>query len=248
MSEGRIGLLSTDYDGTLSPLDSTREDSKLPAPLDAVLRSIAGRTKLAVITSKSFDFIHVRIPYAHAWGCVGGLDIRFMDGSELTTAPGVDVDAGLKKAKAMLGAGVDYEEKRGSGTLLGFSVDWRGRPPPSKLEEAIDELKQDGFYIDRDISNPFVDFLCSRPDKGTALARIKAGLSTSGLTMFIGDSPTDNPAFREADVAVGVDHGQPLSALEYDFVVHADGVRPLLEGLLARDMEFGAILPKILRK
>jgi trehalose-6-phosphatase len=248
VSESRIALLATDYDGTLSPLDSSREESRLPTPLDAVLRGIAGKAKLAVITSKSFEFIFDRIPYAHAWGCVSGLDLRFKDGTEIAASPRVDVEAELKKAKTILGDSVAYEEKRGSRSLLGFSVDWRGRSPPGSLEEAIESMTKGGLHVSREASNPFVDFFCTRPDKGAALAKIKASLKVSGPAMFMGDSPSDNPAFREADIAVGVDNGQMLDALECHFVVSHEGVPAFLKSLYERDMTFAAVLPGVLKK
>ena len=248
MTQDRISLLASDYDGTLSSLEATREESRLPPPLDSVLRAIAGKAKLAVVTSKSFDFISTRIPYAHAWGCVSGLDIRLKDGSELAASPRVDVLAALKKARSILGDSAAYEEKRGAESLLGFAVDWRGRATPAGLDDAIETLVGDGLYVVRDSANPFVDFFGSRPDKGAALALIRDALAPSGATMFLGDSPGDNPAFRVADVAVGVDHGQPLRSLECDFVVSQGDVASFLNSLYERDMTFAAVLPGVLKK
>jgi hypothetical protein len=115
LNGGRVSLLFSDYDGTLSPLDVTREESRLSPSLDAVLRGIASKAKLAVVTSKSFDFISVRIPYAHAWGCIAGLDVRFADGQEFAVSPDLDVEAALEKTKAML----DGEGVGGLAGLLG---------------------------------------------------------------------------------------------------------------------------------
>ncbi len=248
MKDGRISLLSTDYDGTLSPLDVKVEESSPSSSLDAILRAIATKAKLAVVTSKSFEFISTRIPYANSWGCVSGLDLRFDDGTEFAVSPTVDVEAELSKAKAMLGDGVAYEEKRSSASLLGFSVDWRGRSAPPEVAHAVDELEKDGLYVARDPLNPFVDFFCSVPDKGTAVQRIKKEFGLSRGTLFMGDSPSDNPAFREVDVAIGVDHGQPLGALECGYVVSQDDVTRFLKSLYDRDMMFHPGLAGLLRR
>jgi trehalose-6-phosphatase len=248
LSEGRVCLLSTDYDGTLSPLDVTLEESRLSPGLDVVLRGIAEKAKLAVVTSKSFDFIKRRVPYAHAWGCVGGLDVRFGNGPDFTVSSSLDVEAALDKAKAILGDEVSYEEKRSSSSLLGFSVDWRGRPTPPELANAIAALNRDGLYVARQPHDTFVDFFASQPDKGAALSRIKDALCGSGVAMFLGDSSTDNSAFWRIEIPVGVDHGQPLAPLECAFVVAQANVTPFLRALLERDMVFDPGLPGVTRK
>jgi hydroxymethylpyrimidine pyrophosphatase-like HAD family hydrolase len=248
LSGDRISLLTTDYDGTLSPLDATLEDSRVSPTLEVVLRAIAEKTKLAVVTSKSFEFIRRRVPYANAWGCVGGLDVRFDDGKEFTASPPVDVEAALRKAKAILGDAVSYEEKRGPTSLLGFSVDWRGRPTPTDVARAMATLKKDGICVAHEPHNPFADFFGSPPDKGAAVSRIKEALGVSGGALFMGDSSTDNPAFWEVEIPVGIDHGQPLGSLECSFIVTQDGVTPFLRGLYERDMVFGPGLPGLLRK
>jgi len=249
MSRDRISLLSSDYDGTLSPFEVTREESRVPPDLDVVLRGIAEKAKLAIVTSKSFDFISSRIPYAQAWGCSGGLDVRFKDGREFAASPPIDVGAELRKTKRMLGEQVSYEEKRSSTLLLGFSVDWRGRPAPTGLSRAIAALQRDGLFVAHEPQNPFVDFFGSRPDKGRAVSRIKEVLGATGSgTIFMGDSSTDNPAFWEVGIPVGVDHGQPLGSLECDFVVTQRDVTPFLSALYQRDMVFDPGLPGLHRR
>jgi hypothetical protein len=248
LNGGKVSLLFSDYDGTLSPLDVTREESRLSPSLDAVLRGIASKAKLAVVTSKSFEFISARIPYAHAWGCIAGLDVRFADGREFAVSPDLDVEAALEKTKAMLDGEASYEEKRGSAGLLGLSGNGRGRPAPAGVAKAGDAMRRDGLYVAREPSEPFVDFLCSPPSKGAAVSHIRNTLGVSGGALFMGDSPIDNPAFREVDIPVGIDHGQPLGPLECAFIVSQRDVAPFLKALYDRDMVFDPALPGLLRK
>jgi len=248
LSGGRISLLSTDYDGTISPLEATLEESRVSPFLDVVLRGIAEKTKLAIVTSKSFDFISSRVPYAHAWGCIGGLDLRFRGGREFAAPPALDVEAALKKANALLGDRVSYEEKRSSTSLLGFSVDWRGRPTPPELPKAIAALKGDGLFVSREPHEPFVDFFVSRPDKGSAVSKIKEAFGASRGTAFLGDSSTDNAAFWQVEIPVGIDHGQSLSSLECAFFVAQRDVTPFLSALSERDMVFDPGLPGLVRR
>jgi hypothetical protein len=93
-----------------------------------------------------------------------------------------------------------------------------------------------------------VDFFGARPDKGAAVLRIKEAFGVSGCAIFMGDSSTDNPAFWEVEVPVGVDHGQPLSPLDCAFVVTQGDVTPFLRALYERDMVFDPGLPGLLRK
>jgi hypothetical protein len=66
--------------------------------------------------------------------------------------------------------------------------------------------------------------------------------------MFMGDSVTDNPAFWEAEISVGVDHGQRMGSLECAFVVTERDVTPFLKALHQKDMVFDSGLPGVTRK
>jgi trehalose-6-phosphatase len=243
-----ISCVLTDFDGTISPLEATREDAKIPSDIEEVLKRIAGQTKLAVVTSKSFDYVSPRIPFADAWGCIGGLDVRFEDGKEFTISSSIDVRAGINKAEAILGDCVTYEEKWSSHSLLGFAVDWRGREAPRELAKLTAGLAEAGFYVSHDISAPFVDFFCSRPDKGDAVVKIKETLGVSEPSMFMGDSSSDNPAFLEVGVSVGIDHGQPVQVLDCDYILKWEEISAFLRALSENNMVFAPDLSGLRRK
>ncbi|MDA4134722.1 MAG: hypothetical protein OK441_04040 [Thaumarchaeota archaeon] len=248
MREVRIGSVFTDYDGTLAPMEVPATSSRVRLQLQKVLVAISAASSLAVITSKSFDFIFPRIRYADAWACVSGLDIRLSDGREFTVSGCAATEAALGVAREAFGRAVTYEEKRSSSKeLLAFSVDWRRSSAPPKLQSVLRSFSRAGVYVLYEPTNPFVDVFCGPPDKGLAMTRIMNHWKSKRKTIFLGDSPADNGAFRVADVAVGIVHGQPTGALECDYLLDFSDLTAFLGTLLERDMVFSPDLPGLLR-
>lgn len=211
--------------------------------------TVSSKATLAVITSKSFGFIFPRISYAHAWACVSGLDIRFPDGREITVSACRGMESGLSAAKVMLGPAVAFEEKRNSsGELLAFSADWRGGSAPANLEAAMTALSSGGYCVSYYPPNPFVDAFCEQPDKGLAMIRIKDASNVEGRAIYLGDSPADNSAFREADIAIGVAHGQPTEGLDCEYLVSFSDLPAFLGALSEKEMVFSPALPGVRRK
>ncbi len=248
MSDDRVTVLFTDYDGTLAPVDVEPSKSAIPPALDSALRGIAHKSRVAVITAKSYDHIHHRMPYAWAWACVYGLDIRMSDGTMVTVSSPVDVTRAFDAAKDVVNDGVTLEEKRGPAGLLGFSVDWRRAHMTPDVMSLASAMEQAGMHVVYDPENPFVDFLCVPPRKDFALVCIRDAAESAGITMFLGDSVADNPAFRVADLAVAVAHGQRLDALACDFVTTRAELPPFLNALSGNDMRFEPGLPGLRRK
>ena len=203
---------------------------------------------MGIITAKSYGFIHGRVPYATAWACVYGLDLRFSDGTKVTVEPSVDMEGALARARRITRKGVDFEEKRDSSRLIGFSVDWRNVVFPPEISTLISEMSEMGLFCSYEPPNRFADFLCEAPRKDHALERIKAAGYDDGKTLFLGDSSSDNPAFRVADVKIGVAHGQDLGPLECDLVTTPADLPAFLRALLDHGMRFEPGLPGIRRK
>ncbi len=227
-----VAAVFSDYDGTLAPDGVPREESLVPSDLDRELRALAERMPFAIITSKDLSFIMPRVPYARAWSCVCGLEVKLSDGSLTTTPPMPQADEVLEDVRSMIADGVILEEKRGVGGVLGFSVDWRSAlEPPGPLLEKILGLSSRGFQVLYNSRYPYVDVFFGPADKARALTALRRHLSIDGPVMFIGDSPADNPAFREADVSVGVSHGQPTETLECEFLVEWSNLTHLVGSL-----------------
>ncbi len=66
--------------------------------------------------------------------------------------------------------------------------------------------------------------------------------------MYMGDSKVDNPAFKVADIGIGVLHGESPSELDCDHYVKFEDVAGLLHHLLENNLVFGATFPEIERR
>lgn len=199
----RVGLFS-DYDGTLVPPERTRVDPKPPEEIDAVLRELAKYVKLAVVTSKACDFVKPRVPYAHGYACINGVEV--VAGGYVAVAE--DLGGGIERLLPSLRRLDAYvEEKRTTGgRLAGVTIDWRdsGRPPGG-LEELLKEAEASGLSVLRYGRHPFVDIYATRRNKGDAVRILKALLGVH-YVVYLGDSENDIPAWELADVKILVRH------------------------------------------
>jgi hypothetical protein len=230
----------SDYDGTIAPLGVPRDVSRIFKGVEVQLRESVRQVPVCIITSKDFDFIYPRSGFAAGWACVSGLDVRLADGRRWTEKNLVDLSKVLRFAKTKESEGASIELKRGpEGELLGVAVDWTEVPETSEL--MVDSLRttsREGVTVVYDGASTFADFYAAPPDKGRALKELKRLLDVKGNTMFIGDSPADNSAFQEANIAVGVSHGQALDDLRCGFVVEQARLEEFLRSLCDSGMEF----------
>ena len=248
MKGSAVGFVFSDYDGTLAPADVPRSDSAIRRELEPVLQEIARTSRLAIITAKDFEFISARVPFAAAWGCVFGTDLRFADGSRITFSSETDVEGALKVAKEVLADRVTFEEKRSASRLLGFSADWRGSERPPQMSSLLATLLGRGLHACYDPESPFIDFISVPPMKGRALRFINAVERSDGATVYLGDSSSDNCAFQAADISVGVDHGQAIDGLNCQYVATAESLTDFLRALADQGMQFDPGLPGLRRK
>jgi len=68
--------LFTDLDGTLIPPELVRPRPEVPPPLDAALRKLAELVPVAVVTTKDCGFAARAVPYAAAYACINGIEVR----------------------------------------------------------------------------------------------------------------------------------------------------------------------------
>jgi HAD superfamily hydrolase (TIGR01484 family) len=197
--------LFTDLDGTLIPPELVRSRSEVPPPLDAALKRLAELVPVAVVTTKDCDFAARAVPYATAYACINGIEVRA--GRYVAVARGLNTAAVEEVYKAASGLEAYVEAKRTwNGELAGVTVDWRGRDtPPRGLEEVLQLAQRLGLKILRYSRHPFADIYGADVDKGEAVRLLKALLGVRHV-VYMGDSENDLPAWREADVKLLIRH------------------------------------------
>jgi HAD superfamily hydrolase (TIGR01484 family) len=80
MERKQVDAILSDYDGTLCPTTSVRDDKRygaggtIPTGLEQILFRISEHIPLCIISSKDFAFLHNRARFASIFSCVLGLE------------------------------------------------------------------------------------------------------------------------------------------------------------------------------
>jgi len=150
----------------------------------------------------------------------------------------------------------------GGGILAGVTIDWRHledwRLFKKKTEPVLEKMinKQTGqrssspsLYIQTYSSHPFIDVYATRCDKGLAFDSILSNIpnvwnnNIEGYTMYLGDSENDNPAFRKADLSIGIKSDERLSPkLECEYLINYNQLKVFLRRLQNNDFIFSSNL------
>jgi len=251
-----LKCLSSDYDGTISPLDVTRSDSHVPLETGVMLRHISRFLPISIFTMKDLDFVMPRTPFAHAWSAMGGLETRVgkkVLRKEWLESALSNVSDAIHHAKSYItAAGVEIEEKQDSeGNTIAFCVDWRRakdlEAAKSQAEAVASDCEALKLRVLRYKNHPFFDVYPIVPDKGRALQETLQELAVEGGVLYLGDSEADNPAFRNASISVGVLNGEtPSKLLDCDYFVKFEDVPRFLKALIANDLRFSSDFPMIM--
>lgn len=250
-----VRCLVTDYDGTISPIHVARSESYVPLETRVVLQQISKSIPVSIITTKDLHFITSRTPFARAWSAIGGLETRVgrrILRNESLESKLLAVSQALNCARLHLSAaGIEIEEKQDSeGRTVAFCIDWRRA---ENSEKAIDEANRVldycvllGLKVFKYENQPFCDVYPFAPDKGRVLQNMLSELAVKAGVLYLGDSETDNSAFRISNVSIGVIHSETrLSSLECDYFVTFENVPIFLRSLVAHGLQFSSDFPMI---
>ncbi len=135
-----VNAIFLDYDGTISPTNVSRDESKVVEETKVILEKLSKRIPIAIITSKDPWFVLPRTPFARAWSTISGLDNIVGKKSIESSIHSKKLEllaAALESAQLqMTPLGIEVEAKRNSkGQLVAFCVDWR-RSKDKKASES----------------------------------------------------------------------------------------------------------------
>jgi len=250
-----VKCLSSDYDGTISPLDVSRVESRVPLETRVMLGQIGRFLPISIITMKDLAFVMPRTPFASAWSAIGGLEMRI--GKRVLKRECLEhrlpsVSLAFNYAKSHItNAGVEIEEKLDSeGRTVAFCVDWRqakdSKTAKQEAERVATYCKALKLEVIRYETQPFYDVYPVPPDKGWALQETLNELAVKNGVLYLGDSEVDNAAFKTSSVSLGVIHNEtPLETLDCDYLVEFACVPDFLNALLANNLLFSSDFPMI---
>lgn len=253
-----VKCLCLDYDGTLSPLDVSRAESRIPENIRKVLEQIRRTVPIIIITTKDISFATSRAPFATAWSGICGLERKIgnkiLEETELEKRIQL-ISVALDYARLkVLGENLEIEEKKdSSGRTVAFCIDWRRSGNKGKSRYDADRIaefcKGLSLNVIRFEHQPFFDVYPSVVDKGRALRNVlsELNLEREGV-MYMGDSGLDNSAFKEANISLGVVQEDNSSQdLFCDYIVEFSEVGTFLKALLMNRLIFNSDFPMIKR-
>jgi hydroxymethylpyrimidine pyrophosphatase-like HAD family hydrolase len=140
-----------------------------------------------------------------------------------------------------------YEE------IVKESVYFTLKNPQQKGEGNISKEKLDYYtshlFIQEYSTHPFVDVYTAKVSKGDAFDFVVSKLSEKsnfhGKIMYLGDSENDNPAFRKADISVGVNSDNRLNPkLDCTYTIKFENLSTFLRRLVDNGFNFSESLLK----
>ena len=207
-----VNAIISCYEGVVA----SYEETSRPRPeVEEVLAELSKNVPVAIVTSESYSFIRPRTErFAWAWACLNGLEVITRDDRVRYLPCGCEIYEREPKVKEVLNIAretfgsdeVLIVERWSGATLVGLRIDWRKGVDARKLNVIVREATSRGLRVVEYRQRPYVDILSSGLDRGHAVRMLKSVLGLEEPVMYLGDSESDNPAFREVEVPVAVMH------------------------------------------
>jgi hydroxymethylpyrimidine pyrophosphatase-like HAD family hydrolase len=148
----------------------------------------------------------------------------------------------------------------GKKALAGITIDWRHLQDwkyfKTKLEPQLKKVitekqrglnpKRSNIHVQTYATHPFIDIYATFCDKGMAydsvLSHIPPIKREQHTIMYLGDSENDNPAFRKADISIGIKSDKRLNPiLDCKYILEFDKLSGFLEKLKYDDFMFSGL-------
>jgi trehalose-phosphatase len=251
----KVECLSSDYDGTISPISASRDESSVSLETRVMLRNVSRFLPISIDTMKDLSFVMPRTPFAHAWSAMGGLEMQI--GQSVLKRESLEsklpsISLAINYARSHITTtGVEIEEKNDSeGHTVAFCIDWRKtkdlQAARLEAEGVANFCEALGLKVFRYENHPFYDVYPFAPDKGRALREMLDRLAVKSGVLYLGDSEMDNSAFEASSIGVGVMHDETCSEnLHCDYIIPFECVPDFLKMLIANDLEFRSDFPMI---
>ena len=245
----KIAAIFSDYDGTLSQLESRREEAVLSPILRRLLTKVSKHITLGIVTTKDLSFIRERVPFAHGISASCGLEMQVGERTTLDERvyePHQTLENAYQEVlKRVLQArdNLVIERKESDDEhLIGFCLDWRLARDWDEAKRIavplLDYARKQGLYVVESDVSPFANVFPMKIDKGEAFEKLKKELGVQGAVMYLGDSEADDPAFRLAEVSIGVKHRRIMPKLQCKYRVEFFELENLLTELIDSDFDF----------
>ena len=140
--------------------------------------------------------------------------------------------------------------------LAGVTIDWRHLEQWNSIKKQIEQEilrisnqindnSEFPLFVQTYLTHPFVDIYSTICSKEIAYDNIDKLLHDSNVNRFkknilyLGDSENDNPAFRKADVSIGVKSDERLNPkLDCQYLINFNQLPKFLKNLLKNDFNF----------
>ncbi len=110
----------------------------------------------------------------------------------------------------------------------------------NSIQQFVLSLPND-LFVQTYSDHPFIDIYSMHLDKGQAIDAIShmLNLSKEQKVLYLGDSENDNPAFRKADLSIGIRSDERVKTkLDSDYLIQFNELTPFLQKLYAEDFVF----------
>jgi HAD superfamily hydrolase (TIGR01484 family) len=245
----KISAVFSDYDGTLSQLESRREDAVLSPILRRLLSKVSKHITLGIVSTKDLSFIRERVPFAHGISASCGLEMqvgervflddRVRESNQVLEKTYQEILKKILQARDNL---VIERKEAEDEHLIGFCIDWRLARNWDEAKRIaaplLDYSRKQGLHIVESDVSPFANIFPMKIDKGEAFAKLKKELGVTGSVMYLGDSEADDPAFQLAEVSVGVKHRRIMPKLQCKYRVEFFELENLLTRLIDANFDF----------